>query len=108
MLHQPTSDSKPKCLLPGFVEIAQTLRQEESMESTLLPLITGTPSKEAIDPYKVMGMAMMATRLLQYQTTREVLVDIQVCSKGIMGLGLHPVVGNWPSLTLQELSDSDS
>ena len=36
------------------------------------------------------------------------LVDIQVCSKGIVGLGLDLQVDRCPSLTLQELSDSDS
>ena len=77
------------------------------MESGLLPVITSIPTKEDVNPYKVMGMAMMATRLL-HQTNREVLVDIQVCSKAIMGLALDPVVGNCPSLTLEELSDSGS
>ena len=78
------------------------------MESGLLPVITSIPSKEAIDPYEVMGTAVTVTRLPQNQATGEVLVDIQVCSKGIVGLALKPEVTKCPSLTLQELSDSNS
>ena len=36
------------------------------------------------------------------------LVDNQVCSEGIVGLELYPEADKCPSLTLQELSDSDS
>ena len=43
------------------------------MESSLLPVITGIPTEEAIDPYEVMGMDVMATRLLRNQTTGEML-----------------------------------
>ena len=50
----------------------------------------------------------MVARLLQNETTGEMLVDIQVYSKGIMGLGLNPEVDRHPSLILQELLDSDS
>ena len=78
------------------------------MESGLLPVNTGIPTEEAVDPYKVMGMAMTVTRLLWDQTTREMLVDIQVCCEGIVGLGLNSEADKHTSLTLQELSDSDS
>ena len=78
------------------------------MESSLLPVVTGFLTQEIIDPYKVIGMAVMAARLLQNQTTGEMLVDIQVCSKGIMGLGLNSEVDKCPSLILQELSGSNS
>ena len=64
MPHQPASDSMSLCLLPGFVDIAQTLGWEEPMESTPLSVITGIPSEEAIDTYKIMGVAITATRLL--------------------------------------------
>ena len=90
MPHQPSSDFQPLCSPPGFMEITQTLRREEPMESGLLPVITGILTKEAIDPYEVVGTAVMAARLLQKQTTGEMLVDIQDCSKGIMDLGLDP------------------
>ena len=51
MPHQSISDSQPLCLPPRSAEIAQTLRREEPMESDPLPVITGIPSEEAIDPY---------------------------------------------------------
>ena len=109
MLHQPLSESQPLCPPPRFMEIAQTLRQEEPMESGLLQvIITGILTEGAIDPYKVIGTTIVATKLLQNQTMGDMLVTIQVCSEGIVGLGLKPVVDKCPVLTLQELSDSDS
>ena len=62
--HQPSSNSWPLCPSSGFVEIAQTLRREEPMESSLPPVITGIPTQEVVDPYKVMGTAMTVARLL--------------------------------------------
>ena len=106
-LHQPPSDSWPLCPLPRFMEIAQTLRKEESMESSPSPVITGIQTQEIIGPYKVMGMAVMAARLLQNQTTGEMMMDIKVWSQGIMGLGLYLKVDEHPSFTLWELLDSN-
>ena len=83
--HQPLPDSQPLCPLPGFMEITQTLRKEEPMESSPPPVITGILTQEIVNPYEVMGMAVMVARLLQNQTAREMMVDIQVCSEGIMG-----------------------
>ena len=108
MPHQSTIDSQPLCPLPGFVEMTQTLWRGEPVESGPLLVITGVLSKKAIDPYEVMGMAMMATQLHWQHTTREVLVDIQFCSEGIMGLGLDPVADTCPALTHQELTGSDN
>ena len=78
------------------------------MESSPPLVITSILSKEAIDPYEVMGMAMMVTQLPDHHTTIEVLVDIWFCSEGIVSLGLDPVADMCPALTLQELSDSDN
>ena len=106
--HQPSSYPKPLWPLGRFPEITQTLRSVEPIESSPLPVITGILTQEIIDPYEVMGMPVMVARLLQNQTTGEMLVDIKVCSEGIMGLGLDPKVDKCPSLTLWELSDSNS
>ena len=110
--HQSPSDSQPLCPPPGFMEIAQMLRKEEPMESSPPPVITGIPTKEVVDPYKVMDMAVMVTRLLRNETTGEMMVDIHVCSEGIMGLGFNPegkeIVDEHPSLTIWELLDSNS
>ena len=81
---------------------------EEPMESGLLQVITCIPTKEAVDPYKDVGMAVMVARLFWNQTTGEMLADIRVCSEGIVGLGLHPEVDKHPSLTLQELLNFNS
>ena len=78
------------------------------MESSLPSVITGIPSQEIVDPYEVMGMAVMAARLLQNQTTGELMVDIQVCSKGMVGLKLDSKVDEHPLLTIWEFSDSNS
>ena len=78
------------------------------MESSPPPVIISIPTQEVIDPYKVMGMAVMVPRLLQNQTTGEMLMDIQVCSKGIIGMGLNPEVNRCTTWILQEFSDSDS
>ena len=60
--HQPSSDSQPLCPLPRFAEITKTLRRKEPMQSSPIPVITSIPTKKAIDPYKVMGMAVRVTR----------------------------------------------
>ena len=82
------------------------------MESSLPPVITGIPTQETIDPYEVMGTAVMVARLLRNQATGEMLVDIQVCSEGIVGVGLDPddneMADECPSVTIQELPESDS
>ena len=83
-----------------------TLQRGEPMESSPLPVITAIPAEEAIDPYKVMGMAMKVTRLLWNQATSKVLVDIHICSKGIVGLGLEPEAENALPWHLEELLDS--
>ena len=117
--HQPSSDSWPLCPPPRFAEITQTLRREEPMESSPPLVITGIPTQEVVDPYEAVGMV---ARLLQNQTpdtcaaescwhactctgvpNLEMWVHIQVCSKGIMGMGLGPKVDRHPTLTLQEL-----
>ena len=64
MLHQSTSNHKPQCPPPDFVEIAQALHGEEPVESGPLPVITSIPTEDAVDPYKVMGTAVMAARLI--------------------------------------------
>ena len=106
--HWPLSNSQPLCPPPRFVEIAQTLKKEEPMESSLPPVVTSILTQEVINSYKVMGMAVMAARLLWNQTTGEMLMDIHVCSQGIVGLELNPKVDRCPFLTLQGLSHSDS
>ena len=107
---QPLSDSQSLAPPPEFAEIAPTLRKEEPMESSLLPVITGILTQEVIYPYQVMGTAVIATRLLRNQTTGEMMVDIQVCSEGIVSLGLNPkgkkMADECPSLTIKELPDS--
>ena len=108
MQHKPTSESWPLCPLPGFADITKTLEWEEPVENGLLSVITSIPTEEAIDTYKVVEMNMMANKPIWNQTMGEMSVDIQVCSGGIMGLGLKPKVEKHPSLTLHELSDSDS
>ena len=54
----------------------------------------------------------MAARLLRNQATGEMLVDVQVCSEGIVGLRLDSkdkeMADEHPSLTIQELPDSES
>ena len=79
--HQPLSDSWPLCPPPGFMKIAQMWRKEEPMESSPPPVITGIPTQGTIDPYEIMGTAVMVARLLRNQTTGEMMVDIQVCSE---------------------------
>ena len=53
----------------------------------------------------------MTARLLRNQATGEMLVDIQVCSEGIVDLGLDPedkeMVYEHLSLTIQELLESN-
>ena len=82
------------------------------MESIQPPVITSILTQETIDPYEVIGIAMMAARLLRNQATGEMLMDVQVCSEGIVGLGLDPkgneMVDECPSLTIWELPDSNS
>ena len=108
---QHLSDSQSLCPPPGFTEIAQMQRKEDPMESSPTPVITSILTQETIDPYEVVGMAVTATRLLRHQTTGQMMVHIQVCSEGIVGLGLDPenkkMVDEHPSLTIQELPDSD-
>ena len=108
--HQPLSDFQPLCPPPGFMEIAQMLRKEEPMESSLLPVVTDIPTQEIINPYEVEGMAVTVASLLRNQTTVEMMVDLQVCSEGIVGLGLDPkdkeMADECPSLTIHELPDS--
>ena len=106
MPYQPSSDSKPLCPPPRFAEFAQALSQEDPMESAPLPVITGIPSEEAIYPYEVVGMAMTVARLNHNQMTREMLVDIQIYSEGIMGLRLNSKADTHPALTLQEQLNS--
>ena len=81
------------------------------MESSPPPVITGIPTQETIDPYEVMGTAVMAARLLRNQATGKMLVDVQVCSEGIVGLGINPedkeMVDEHLYLTIQELLDSN-
>ena len=80
------------------------------MESGQTLVIISIPSEEAINPYEVMMAAEMVTWLLWYNTTREVLIDIQFCVEGIVGLGLDLMVNDSKdhlTLILQELSDSD-
>ena len=82
------------------------------MEGSLPPVTTGILTEETIDSYEVMGMAVMAARLLRNQSTGEMLVDIQqVCSKEIVGLELEPkdkeMANEHPSLTIQELLESN-
>ena len=81
------------------------------MESSPPQVITGIQTQEIIDPYKVVGMAVMVPRLLRNQTTGEMMVDIQVCSEGIVGLGLNPkgkkMEDEHPSGAIQELHDPD-
>ena len=88
------------------------LRKEIPMESSPLSVVTGIPTQEVIDAYQVMGMVVMATRWLRNQTTREMMVDIQVCSEGIGCLGLDPegkeMAVQHPFLTIEELPDSES
>ena len=87
------------------------LRMEEPMESSPPPVITGISTQETTDPYKVLGMAVIVAKLLRNQATGEMLEDVQVCSEGIMGLGLDPedneMADECPSLTIQELPESD-
>ena len=101
---QPQAPVSPS----GFVELTQALWGDEPMKSDPPPVITGIMSKEIIDPYKVMGTAMMAIWLLQHHTTREVLINIQFCSEATVGLGLETMVVDYPALMLWELSDSDN
>ena len=107
----PLSDSQPLCSPPGFLGIAQTLGTEEPMESSPPPVITSILTQETIDPYEVMGMVVMAARLLRNQATGEMLVDVQVCFEGIVGLRLDPkenkMTEGYPSLTILELPESD-
>ena len=102
---QPLSDCWPLCPPPGFLGIAQMLRMEEPMESSPPSVVTGIPTQQTTD---VMGTAVMAARLLRNQATGEMLVDVQVCSEGIVGLGLKPEdkeTVNVCPLTIQELPD---
>ena len=106
MPHQSMSESWPLCSLPGFAEITQTLGGKNPWRVAHCWSLLAFHPKRPINLYKVMGTPVTATSLLQHQTTGEVLVHIQFCSKGIVGLGLNPVVDNCPALTIQELSDS--
>ena len=66
---QPPSDSKTLHPPSGFLGIAQILRTKDPMESSPPPVVTGIPTQETIDHYKVMGMAVTAARLLRNQAT---------------------------------------
>ena len=68
----------------------QALWGEESVESGP-PSIIGVPPKEVIDPYEVMGSAVMATHLLWHPNMREVFINIQSCALRIVGLVLGPM-----------------
>ena len=92
--------------LLGFAEIVQAPWGEEPKERGPQSIIS-VPPEEVINPYEVMGSVVMANCLLWHSTMGEVFIDIQLCALRIVGLGLDPLAGDHPALTLQELTELD-
>ena len=107
MPHQPTSDSKPMpatwvCRDCPDPEVGRAHGEHPTASHHWHPIQRGHR------PLQGHECSCDGDQAHPKPNHEEMLVDIQVCSKGIMGLGLNPEVEKCSSLTLQELSHFDS
>ena len=77
--------------------------------SHLSSVIIGILDEEAEDqdPFEVVGSSMMTAHLFRHPSSDKMYIDLLTCTMRVVDLGLSPTAEDCPTLTLEEMPDSD-